>query len=112
MLPNALTAIPFLASSVQIEVLMPGVSVPVAMYWHEFFDNTFNVTSRHFRQLEKAVEEGTWQEPSPPKEGDRVTIEVEGKDKEGRVLKVHETAEKVDVQPLGVWFRPRSVTYF
>jgi hypothetical protein len=88
------------SKGVQIEVDVPGIPVPVTMYWHQFFDKTFNVTSRHFRELEKAVEEGTWQEPAQLKEGDRVTFEVDGKDKEGRVVKVHETAEKIDVQPL------------
>lgn len=95
----------------QIEVDVPGIPVPIKMYWHEFFDKTFNVTSRHFRQLEKAVEEGTWQEPSLLKEGDRVTIEVEGEDKEGRVVKIHKTAEKVDVQPLAVANEPLGTTY-
>jgi hypothetical protein len=99
------------SKGVQIEVDVPGISLPVKMYWHEFFDKTFNVTSRHFRQLEKAVEEGTWQEPSPLREGDRVTIEVEGKDKRGHVVKVHDTAEKVDVQPLPEPNEPLGTTY-
>lgn len=99
------------SKGVQIEVDLPGISVPVNMYWHEFFDKTFNVTSRHFRQLEKAVEESTWQEPSRLKEGDRVTIKVEGKDKGGRVVKVHETAEEVDVQPLAEPNEPLGTSY-
>jgi hypothetical protein len=42
----------------QIEVKLPDVPVPVALYWHEFFARTFKVTARYFRQLEDAVEEG------------------------------------------------------
>jgi hypothetical protein len=82
----------------------------IPTYWHEFFGRTFSITRRHFQQLEKQVAEGTWQRP-PLKEGDRVQVEVEGKDKEGRVLKVHETAEKIDVQPLAEANEPLGKTY-
>jgi hypothetical protein len=40
-----------------------------------------------------------------------VTIEVEGKDKRGHVVKVHDTAEKVDVQPLPEPNEPLGTTY-
>ena len=82
----------------------------IPTYWHEFFDETFGITRRHFQQLEKQVTEGTWQGPAL-REGDRVQIEVEGKDKEGRVVKVDETAEKIDVQPLAEPNEPLGKTY-
>ena len=84
----------------QLEVKLPGVSVPVALYWHEYFERTFRRTERYFRQLVDTVEEGMWKEPPMPKEGERVRIEVDGTDTEACVVRVDETAKKVDVQPL------------
>lgn len=98
------------SKGVQLDVVVLAGTIPVKMYWHEFFDRTFKITKRHFQQLEKQVGEGIWQEPSL-REGDRVLVEVEGKDKEGRVVKLHETAEKVDVQPLAVANEPPGTTY-
>jgi hypothetical protein len=82
----------------------------IPTYWHEFFDQTLSITRRHFQQLEKQVAEGTWREPVI-REGDRVLVEVGGKDKEGRVVKIHETAEKVDVQPLAGENESLGATY-
>ena len=98
------------SKGLQIDVTVRAGTIPIKMYWHEFFDRTFDVTRRHFQQLEKQVTEGTWHGPAL-KEGDRVQIEIEGKDKEGRVVKIDETAEKADVQPLAEVNEPLGTTY-
>lgn len=68
-------------------------------HWHEFFDQTFTVTKRHFQQLEKQVHEGTWEQPKVTT-GDRVYFDKQGHTFAGEVVKVHESADKVDIQRL------------
>jgi hypothetical protein len=67
------------------------------VYWHEFYAANFTVTKRHFQQLEKEVKQGTWADPNL-KEGDTVRFQSQGHAFEGAVVKVHESADKVDVQ--------------
>jgi hypothetical protein len=67
------------------------------VYWHEFYAANFSITKRHFQQLEKDVKQGTWEDPNL-KVGDPVRFESQGHAFEGAVVKVHESADKVDVQ--------------
>jgi hypothetical protein len=67
------------------------------VYWHEFYVANFTVTKRHFQQLEKQVKQGTWENPNL-KEGDKVTFQSQGHAFDGAVVKLHESADKVDVQ--------------
>jgi hypothetical protein len=67
------------------------------LYWHEFYEHTFHITKRHFQQLEKQIAEGTWEQPKLTA-GDHVYYDKEGHTFEGEIVKIHESADKIDVQ--------------
>jgi hypothetical protein len=79
-----------------------GVQVEVdgkMVYWHEFFAETFDVTTRHFQQLERQARELNWCVPDF-KAGDRVKCRVSTEKKydtfEAEVVSID--GENVDVR--------------
>jgi hypothetical protein len=69
----------------------------VMLYWHEFLAKYFKVSRRQINRIERQLTEGTYK-PLLFVEGERVVAQTKGgQAKEGAVVKVHQSAPKVDV---------------